>query len=94
METVTVSTMALTEVELAVLSAYLAEEVADPEGAFAPYYHSIARAAGDAHLAYAACKSLKKRGLLSCGSDRQGAKLMAAPSYWITDDGKAALNGN
>lgn len=79
-------------VDRAVLAAYKAECDADPEGAFAPYYHSIANGAGgDPDLAYAACKSLKKAGLLTCGSARQGPRLISAPSYWITDEGVAAL---
>lgn len=82
----------LTDIERAVLEQYKVEDDADSEAAFAPYYHTIASAAGgDTYIAYAACKALKKAGFLSCGSDRQGSKLVTAPSYWITDAGKAAL---
>lgn len=81
-------------VEKDVLTAYKTACDEDPKGAFAPYFHSISAAAGgDPELAYATCKSLKKRGLLTCGGERQGAKLFSAPSYWITDEGATALNG-
>lgn len=81
----------MNETERAVLEAYKAEDDHDAEGAFAPYYHTIVSAAGgNPDLAYAVCKSLKKTGLLTCNG-RQGAGLLAAPSYWITDKGKAAL---
>lgn len=82
----------MTDLELKILTVYRDEDIADPEGAFAPYYHTVTAAAnGDPDLAYAACKSLKKAGLLSCGNDRQGSKLINAPSYWITDQGKQAF---
>lgn len=81
---------ALSDTERKVLEAYREAEREDPDGMFAPYYHTIVTAAdGDAHMAYAACKALKKLGLLEAGG-RQGA-LVNAPGYWITDAGKAAL---
>lgn len=80
----------MTGTERAVLTAYKTEDESDPEGGFAPYYHTIAAAAGgDIDVAYAACKSLKKAGLLTCNG-RQAAAVISAPSYWITDEGKVA----
>lgn len=77
--------------ERKVLEAYAAEDTNDPEGAYAPYYPSISAAAGsNLDQAYAACKALKKKGLLTTNG-RQGSKLASAPAYWITDAGKAAL---
>lgn len=79
----------LTHVERQVLAAYKTEDERDSEAALAPYYHTIVAAAGGPDLAYAACKSLARQKLLKA-SGRAGTALASAPSYWITDEGKAA----
>lgn len=81
--------LSLTDRQRAVLDAFRAEEAKDPEGAFAPYYHTIVAAAGgDADVAYLTCKDLKKLGLLETNG-RQGSALLNAPSYWPSEKGKA-----
>jgi hypothetical protein len=73
-----------------VLDVYRELSKSDPEGAWNPYYADVARAAnGDADLAYAACKKLKKDGLLECNG-RQGGGLFNAPAYWPTEKAVAA----
>lgn len=82
----------LTDDERKVLAEYLLLEDADPEGAWNPYYDSVARSIdGELEKVYEVCKSLKKKGLLEV-SGVQYASVVRAPSYWPATGAREIYN--